>query len=94
VGKSRKYQILCHEIEPNPSKDAIYWFSNSWKETETSTIAKCFAKAGFVTTPAPVETDNDVDEADDDVPLAALKLSRELFGVEFSELRMMDLRTE
>jgi hypothetical protein len=21
VGKSRKYQILCHEIEPNPSKD-------------------------------------------------------------------------
>ena len=21
MGKSRKYQILCHEIEPNPSKD-------------------------------------------------------------------------
>jgi hypothetical protein len=21
VGKDRKYQILCHEIEPNPSKD-------------------------------------------------------------------------
>jgi hypothetical protein len=43
-----------------------------------------------VTTPAPVETDNNVDEADDDIPLAALKLSRELFGVEFRKLRMMD----
>lgn len=28
--------------------DTVYWISQAWKEVETSTISKCFEKAGFI----------------------------------------------
>ncbi|XP_069105391.1 tigger transposable element-derived protein 4-like [Argopecten irradians] len=78
--------------------DAILWFSNSWNEVESQTIVKCFAKAGFKIRPSMESCENenienhsdDDDDADDDVPLAAMKLSRELFDCEFRELVHID----
>ncbi|XP_062566571.1 tigger transposable element-derived protein 4-like [Saccostrea cucullata] len=75
--------------------DAIYWLSSSWKETEASTIEKCFLKAGFIsdtsqelTQELHAESCDDLD--DDDIPLAVLKLSMDLFGCEFNELKEID----
>ncbi|XP_060573116.1 tigger transposable element-derived protein 6-like [Ruditapes philippinarum] len=67
--------------------DAIYWINGSWKEVEASTIQKCFAKCGF-TQFNQVCSDNDDD--DDEVPLAVLRLSNELFGCTFSDLVDID----
>lgn len=71
--------------------DAIYWINHAWNAVEASTISKCFDKCGF--NKVRIETDenasDDIDENvddDDDVPLSVLKLSKELFGCEFSEL--------
>ena len=66
--------------------DAIYWVSQAWNEVEKSTISKCFAKSGF-------EMDkiaHDNEDNDDDIPLKALKLSRDIFGCEFHELVDID----
>ena len=83
--------------------DAIYWINGSWKDIEVSTIQKCFARCGFAMTMFPsdcpvvsasektddkIDEDSDIDE--DDVPLAVLKMSNELFGISFSDLVEMD----
>ena len=80
--------------------DAIYWMNNAWAEVETSTIVKCFAKSGFVLSSfidANSESDDEddlplaaVSKSDENIPLAALKLTKEIFGVEFSELVDID----
>ena len=79
--------------------DTIYWIHQSWNEVEASTIQKCFAKVGFtsasdkeVINEAEVEHsgDDEEDDDDDDIPLAVLKLSKELFGCSFRELENID----
>jgi len=70
--------------------EAILWCGAAWKEVEATTIRKCFVKAGFgvETNVAPTVDDND--NGDDDVPLAAVKLSMDIFGVEYPELADLD----
>lgn len=83
--------------------DAIYWVSHSWTDVEESTIVKCFAKAGFKSCEVPVSLNDKTDEcrenscsaaecddSDDDVPLAVLRMSQELFGCNFNELVKLD----
>lgn len=79
--------------------DTVYWLSQAWREVETSTITKCFEKAGFIfRTDEPdiydptCATDDDCDEEDedDDVPLSVLKFSNELFGCDLSDLVQLD----
>lgn len=75
--------------------DTVYWISQAWKEVETSTISKCFEKAGFIfptDEPNTYNTDDEEDEEDedDDIPLSVLKLSNELFGCDFSDLMQLD----
>ena len=65
--------------------ESIYWIDRSWKEVESSTVQKCFARCGF----SAVEI-MDEDDGLDDVPLSVLKLSKEVFGVQFSELMKID----
>jgi len=77
--------------------NAIYWLNNSWQEVEETTIQKCFKKAGFNLS-VPEETSdtqvvpNEVTsiDADDDIPLAVLKLSYDLFGCSFCDLVTID----
>jgi len=68
--------------------DAIFWLHNSWNEVEESTILKCFKRCGFKF--SDIDQDSELDDSDDDVPLATLKLTRELFDIEFSELVKID----
>ena len=72
--------------------DAILWLNSAWREVETQNIVKCFSKAGFHQELCDQQLVNDCDsgDEDDDVPLAAVKLSRELFGCEFRELVDID----
>lgn len=79
--------------------DAIYWLNNAWNEVEESTISKCFANAGFInidSNDSQSECDNDgngddqSDIEEDDIPLAVLKQSKNLFGCEFHELVNLD----
>lgn len=70
--------------------DTVYWISQAWKEVETSTISKCFEKAGFIfptDEPNTYNTDdeNDEEDEDEDIPLSVLKLSNELFRCDFSD---------
>jgi len=62
--------------------DAIYWIIVAWEELDSSTIVKCFYKAGFNMdedtrhpqsddVSADVDGDEEVD-VEDDVPLAVL----------------------
>ncbi|XP_062609218.1 tigger transposable element-derived protein 4-like [Saccostrea cucullata] len=67
--------------------DAIYWVHSAWEEVQTSTIQKCFSKAGFLC--ENIDSDDDFDD-DDDVPLSVLKLAHEVFGCEFNDLSEMD----
>ena len=86
--------------------DAIYWINSSWNEVDDTTIIKCFNKAGFSdnifsdsecdpcvstapTTPD-CDTNDDDDDDDDDLPLAVLKLSKEIFDCDFKELASLD----
>lgn len=54
--------------------ECIHWINESWLETESSTIAKCFHQAGFpVGNPTGTEyPDVESDDPDDDIPLAHL----------------------
>ena len=69
--------------------DAIYWINGSWNEVDKNTILKCFQKCEFVSETETEESLSD-DEQDDNIPLAALKMSREIFGCEFNELLGID----
>ena len=69
--------------------EAIYWINRSWREVEASTIEKCFRRCGFQSTPVgPVVVDED--DILDDIPLSVLKLSNDVFGVDFTELLKID----
>ena len=79
--------------------DAIYWVNQTWNEVQPSTIQKCFNKVGFVGDATCTEeeeedatcTEEEEEEHDDDdVPLAILKLSNDLFGCDFRELKRID----
>ena len=75
--------------------DAIYWINGSWKEIEPSTIQRCFKKCGlsadlFVSGNGLVSDSGQCDVDEDEVPLSVLKMSKELFGVEFQELLNID----
>ena len=75
--------------------DAIFWISNSWKEVEQLTIEKCFKRCGFCEKPTDSSDSSDNPDVgdnddDDDVPLAGLKLSKEVFGASFKELTQID----
>ncbi|XP_053403566.1 tigger transposable element-derived protein 6-like [Mercenaria mercenaria] len=76
--------------------DAIYWLSNSWSEVETNTIVKCFSKAGFnidnfaCSSIADFDVSEEDCDEDDDVPLAVMQMSLELFGCNFKDLVKID----
>lgn len=71
--------------------DAIYWIHASWKEVESSTIQNCFLKCGFNVDLLGVDNNSDSEwDDDDEVPLAMLRLSRDLFGFEFPALVEID----
>ncbi|XP_052215921.1 tigger transposable element-derived protein 6-like [Dreissena polymorpha] len=75
--------------------DAIYWISAAWRELSTETISKCFGKCGlipdFLTTGdhATVVSDTDF-EPEDDLPLSMLRVSKELFSCDITELDKID----
>ena len=58
---------LCKELTV---PYAIHWVSRAWNNTQDSTIQKCFRLAGFPTSDPP--TEDDENDADDDVPLSEL----------------------
>ena len=64
--------------------DCIYWINASWRETELSTIRKCFLRAGMIQDDDRI----DDDDSDDDVPL--MELVRSNLGYSPSELRSID----
>jgi len=80
--------------------DAIYWVSNAWKEVEATTIQKCFHKAGFGASDTVSSAESgdhpevliqeDQEDEDDEIPLAAMKMSLELFGCPFKDLAEID----
>ncbi|KAG1681435.1 Tigger transposable element-derived protein 4 [Nymphon striatum] len=80
--------------------DAIYWLKNSWTEVEESTIQKCFSRCGFGIDDQELgdELQRDMNtgvcesnvDDDDNIPLAAVKLSLDLFGCSFRELSQID----
>ncbi|XP_069102035.1 tigger transposable element-derived protein 4-like [Argopecten irradians] len=73
--------------------DAIYWLKNSWTEVEEHTIKRCFEKAGLKQIQGP-EVDNehsDNNDDDDDIPLAAIKMVKDVFGCTFKECFVTEL---
>jgi hypothetical protein len=76
--------------------DAIYLVNGAWKDIDVSTIQKCFVRCGFSedvfsVIDLPVSGDIDLsDDDDDEVPLAVLRLSQELFDCDFNELIQID----
>lgn len=69
--------------------DTIYWLSRAWKELDITTIMKCFDKCGFdqcrpVDTPA--DDDSDDEYGDDNIPLAFLARTVEIYGRNLQEL--------
>lgn len=58
--------------------DTIYWIKAAWQEVTPLTIAKCFDKCGFKKIREQPTTDEE--DPEDDLPLALLTLSDQLFG--------------
>ena len=71
--------------------DAIYWLYSAWNNVLESTVTKCLKKCGFgldeITSENSIEYSEDID---DNIPLAAIKMTREIFGCDFSELVEID----
>ena len=71
--------------------DAIYWLNRAWNAVESSTVVKCFNKCVFDTLKTGSDSvEVEEEDAEDNVPLSVLKLSKELFGCEFSELAELE----
>ncbi|XP_041372802.1 tigger transposable element-derived protein 6-like [Gigantopelta aegis] len=64
--------------------DAVNWINVAWKETQTTTIVKCFMVCGFPVTSDFDDADDDYAD-DDDVPLSTLvaTISRDINVAEF-----------
>lgn len=103
--RSRQLSFIVSQMERNDKVgsqvlkeisilDAIYWINGSWKEVNPTTIQKCFAKCGFkqISDSDVVisECDSDDNDDDDEVPLAVLRMSHDLFGCDYSELVELD----
>ena len=71
--------------------DAIYWLYSAWNNVLESTVTKCFKRCGFgldeITSENSMEYSEDID---DNIPLAVIKMTREIFGCDFSELVEID----
>ena len=71
---------------PHTVLDAIRYVGSSWKETEASTIIKCFKNAGFLVTadgvPECPEQAEEVPELD--------RLSNEIYGCDLQDLPGVD----
>ena len=99
LNKMEKSEKNCSELLKEISVlNVIYWVHASWQEVETTTIQRCFARCGFdpvswaekSVAECELEFDNDADDSEDDVPLQVLKLSKELFGCDFKDLKDID----
>lgn len=66
---------------------AIFWINKSWNEVEITTIVKCFHRCGFNfhDSESDFSEEENFDE-DDEVPLSVLKLSLDIFGIDYHEL--------
>ena len=75
---------------------AINWVYRAWSNTEQSTIHKCFNVAGFSVLASDSESDSessalsDLHIDEDNFPLAVVKMARELFDCEVSDLVNID----
>ncbi|XP_052809461.1 tigger transposable element-derived protein 4-like [Mya arenaria] len=74
---------------------AMYWINSLWNEVKAETIMKCFWKCGFgdklsASTSDHEESNTDRDDIEDDIPLAVLRLSRDLFSQDFNTLADID----
>ena len=88
----------CSKTESELLKDiiilrAIFWINKSWNEVDTTTITKCFYNSSFdfFKSNFLISDEADPDE-DDEVPLAALKLAHDIFGINYSELQNLDCK--
>ena len=95
--RKRKAEVLADSDNNVPGSckrrlDAIYWLYNKCLDNVLeSTVTKCFKGCGFgldeITSENSIEYSEDID---DNIPLAAIKLTREIFGCDFSELVEID----
>ena len=69
---------------------AIFWINKSWNEVEITTIFKCFHRCGFNFHDSESVSEEDNFDEDDEVPLSVLKLSRDVFGIDYNELHDLD----
>ena len=74
---------LCKEINV---LDAVYWISESWKETRIETVSKCFKLSGFPIS-SEVNSDSDVD---DDITLIQLAKINTIAQVDHETLVAFD----
>jgi hypothetical protein len=100
--RKRQLQHVLVTMEKNPTKlgpeilreitilQAIYWISAAWKEVESDTIVKCFAKCGFTPECVSVSEDDEDSDIEDDTPIAVLHLALDLFDCNFRELVAID----
>lgn len=68
---------------------AIHWIDRAWRETEISTIEKCFTRCGF-NNKAPESQDTPFEVFVDELPLALHKMAREVFDCDIQDLINID----
>ena len=89
-GRSCEHFGGCKTINRIPLPfilDAIYWVAHALEEVEATIIQRCSARCGFSLETSPQNQVPDSSEIDEnDISLAVLRISKELFGHEFTEL--------